>query len=70
MTQYQKRFREEVIAGDILAECDDHTLETELGMNMKIHRLKLLQIIRGDISAKTIIEGQHYKPTDISNVHA
>ena len=52
--QYRERFEEESIAGDILAECDEAVLQKELGINMKIHRLKLLQIIRGYKSAQSI----------------
>ena len=58
LSQYRAKFDEEQIGGDILAECDDNTLETELGVSKRIHRLKLLQIIRGDNSARRILHGQ------------
>ena len=56
LSQYKRRFEEEVIAGDILADCDDITLEKELGVTMRIHRLKLLQMISGESSAKHLIQ--------------
>ena len=55
LSQYRERFEEEVIAGNILVECDELTLENELGVGMRIHRLKLLQIIRGDTSARPLV---------------
>ena len=63
LSQYRPRFEEESIDGSILIDCDDeNTLEKELGITMKIHRLKLLQIIRGDISAQRLIESkQHHQ---------
>ena len=54
--QYRKRFEDEVIAGDILADCDEAVLESELGINMKIHRLKLMKIIEGVTSAQRVID--------------
>lgn len=56
LSQYRARFQEEQVGGDILLLCDDAVLENELGINMKIHRLKLLQIIRGERSARFLLE--------------
>ena len=58
LSQYRAKFEEESIGGSILIDCDENTLEKELGMAMKIHRLKLLQIIRGDTSAQRILESK------------
>lgn len=55
LSRYRKSFEEEDIGGGILAECDDATLEKELGVGMRIHRLKLLQVIRGDTCARELI---------------
>ena len=55
LSQYRSRFEEERIGGDILAECDEHMLQTELGVNMRIHCLKLLQVIKGKTSAKMLL---------------
>lgn len=58
LSQYQAKFDEEQVGGDILSHCDDATLENELGVNMKIHRLKLLQVISGERSARALLEDQ------------
>lgn len=58
LSQYRARFQEEGVGGDILLDCDEATLENELGVNMKIHRLKLMQIIRGEKSARFLLENQ------------
>ena len=58
LSQYKSRFEEELIGGDILAQCDDDMLQTELGVNMRIHRLKLMQVIKGEKSAKKLIDSQ------------
>ena len=57
LSKYRTRFEEEQIAGDILMDCNEEMLEKELGVGMRIHRLRLLKIIRGDYSAQRILEG-------------
>ena len=45
----------EQISGDILTECTRDVLGGELGISKKIHLLRLLQIINGDISVKDVM---------------
>ncbi len=59
MAQYQDRFAQECIDGGILAMCDDETLEKELGVSSRLERLRLMRIIRGERSAKSILEGEY-----------
>jgi len=47
MSQYKTKVIEEQIGGDILLECDENVLEKELGMSLKIHHVKLLQVMSG-----------------------
>lgn len=47
---YKERFVEEQIDGCLLLELDDDVLKEELGVSMKLHRLKLLAIIKGQLS--------------------
>ena len=58
MSQYKTKFVEEQIGGDILIECDENVLEKELGMSLKIHRVKLLQVMTGQKSAMALLAGK------------
>ena len=53
--QYKEIFMREQISGDILTECTRDVLGGELGISKKIHLLRLLQIINGDISVKDVM---------------
>ena len=59
MKQHQDRFAQESIDGAILMEIEETTLEAELGVTSKLHRVKLLKIISGERSAKSVLEGQY-----------
>ena len=48
--QYGEMVGTEGVSGDILAECNEEILSTELAIKSKIHRLKLLRIIEGKAS--------------------
>ena len=58
MSQYKTKFVEEQIGGDILIECDENVLEKELGVSLKIHRVKLLQVMTGQKSAMALLAGK------------
>ena len=47
LEQYQETFRSEMVTGEVLAECDEDVLQHELGISTKIHRTKLMKMIRG-----------------------
>lgn len=59
MKKYQDKFAQEGIDGAILMEVEEHTLETELGVTSKLDRVKLMKIIKGERSAKSVLEGQY-----------
>ena len=59
MRQYQARFAEEGIDGDMLCEIEESVLEANLGVTRKLDRIKLMKIIRGERSAKSVMEGQY-----------
>ena len=46
LEQYETVFRTEMIDGDIFCELDEQTLETELCVTSKLHRLRLMKLIR------------------------
>jgi len=56
LEQYTASFKTEHITGAILLECSDEILEMELGVTLKVHRIRLMNIITGKQSVKTIME--------------
>ena len=59
MKKYQDKFAEEGIDGTILTDIEEHTLETGLGVTSKLDRVKLMKIMKGERSAKSVLEGQY-----------
>lgn len=41
-------FEKEAITGEVLAGCDEDMLKTELNITSRLHRMKLLALIRGN----------------------
>lgn len=46
LEQYETMFRKESIDGDVFCELDEQTLEKELSVALKIHRLRFMRLIR------------------------
>ena len=44
---YQDKFVTEQVNGEILSECDEEVLKTDLGVTSKLHRMRLLKVISG-----------------------
>jgi hypothetical protein len=59
MRQYQDKFAEDGIDGDVLCDIEESVLESNLGVSRKLDRIKLMKIIRGERSAKSVLEGQY-----------
>ena len=55
LEQYKETVTREFVDGEILSELDDKSLENDLGISSKIHRLRLMQIITGSRSAKDFL---------------
>ena len=53
--KYKETVARECIDGEILSELDERSLESDLGISSKIHRIRLMQIITGSRSAKTFL---------------
>ena len=47
MSQYKDIFNKEMVDGEILSEIGEDVLQQELGMNSKLHRLRLIKYIKG-----------------------
>lgn len=45
--KYNDKFKEEDIDGSLFCQLDESILEEELGVTMRLHRIKLLSIING-----------------------
>lgn len=46
LEQYEEVFSKEQITGEILAECNEEVLERELHIPVKIHRIRLMKVIK------------------------
>ena len=55
LSQYKEAFEREQVDGEVLLELDDEMLQHELGVNFKIHRLRLMKIISGSNSAENLV---------------
>lgn len=56
LSQYKKIFSQECIDGAILLELDADVLNCELGVNSKIHCVKLMKLISGDYSIQQFLQ--------------
>lgn len=57
LKQYQGKFKEEQVNGEILSECEEDVLQSDLGVSSKLHRMRLLKVISGRHSARCILSG-------------
>ena len=55
--QYKDAFLRERITGDVLLEVDDATLQEELGITSRIHRIRIMKVISGRHSAQSVMNG-------------
>ena len=53
--QYKETIARECVDGEILSELDEKSLENDLGISSKIHRIRLMQIVTGSRSAKDFL---------------
>ncbi len=63
MSQYQNMFLTEQVDGEILCECDEEVLRTELSITNVIHRKKLTSIVNGSQSPISVIQNSVYTTT-------
>lgn len=56
LTEYVTTFKEESIDGRMLFELDDEVMRNELGVNKKLHRLKILMIVQGTRSVTRYLQ--------------
>ena len=58
LEQYSQSIAQEHITGDVLLECTEGILEKELKIASKLHRVRLMKLIDGSHSAKSILTGE------------
>ena len=61
LSQYRDIFTRETMTGDILLECNEDILKDELGIESKLHRIKLMKLINGHHSAQSYLQGSSNK---------
>ena len=54
ISRYAEEFTKEDISGWVLVNCTEDLLEKELNVTSALHRMKLMQVIRGKTSAKAL----------------
>ena len=47
LSQYKESFLREHVSGDVLLSCSDSILEDELGVSVRLHRIRLMLLISG-----------------------
>ena len=58
MEKYKDTFTREHINGELLLECDNAILEQDLGISVRLHRIRLMKIISGQHSAQALLKGE------------
>ena len=58
LQQYHQVFRDQQINGDLLSECDEDILKSELQVSSRLHRMRLLKLILGQYSIQEIMSGR------------
>ena len=58
MQKYKEKFTLENVNGELLAECDDDTLQNELGVASKLDRIKIMKVVNGKESALGVLGGR------------
>ena len=53
--QYKETVAKECIDGEILSQLDEQSLESDLGISSRVHRIRLMQIITGSRSAEDLL---------------
>ena len=58
LSQYKKKFSSERVTGKILMQCNEKTLEKDLGVSSKLHRMHLMEFIQGSECVYSVIAKQ------------
>lgn len=56
MEEYHSLFAHEQVNGEVLCQCDEQVLEGELQVKSRLHRIRLMGLIRGQTSARNLLD--------------
>ena len=56
MEDYHPLFARQQINGEVLSQCDDRFLQQELQIKSKLHRIRLMGLIKGQTSARSLLD--------------
>ena len=54
LKSYQDIFKREQVNGEILSECDEEVLSSDLGVSSKLHRMRLMKVISGKLCVSMV----------------
>ena len=46
LSQYKKKFEDEMIDGSLFVELDEGILEHDLGVKSKLHRIRIMRLVK------------------------
>lgn len=55
LPEYKEAFQKEHINGHVLLQLNHQILEDELGMDSKLHRIRLMTVVSGKVSGNTLL---------------
>ena len=55
LKKYKKAFKDEKINGHIFCMFDEKILEEDLGVESRLHRIRLMQIVNGEADARAYL---------------
>lgn len=61
LQKYAASFSEESVDGELFFELDNLMLEEDLGVKNRLHRLRIMRIIRGDQCVTDFIRDLNYE---------
>lgn len=67
LSSYKQTFQEQCITGEVLAECTDEVLHSELDITSKLHRIKLLGVIKGSAHTWALVNSKRSDVAPMNN---
>ena len=55
LKKYKKSFKDEKINGQIFCMFDEKILEDDLGIDSRLHRIRLMQVVNGEADARVYL---------------
>lgn len=58
LSQYSETFQEEQVSGELLLDLTEDVLENDLSISSKLHRMRIMKLIKGIHSAESYLKGE------------